>query len=57
MSSSNSTVDLDTRNLLTPTHNCEPVELNQDHKQNKANGQNIPEMEIISEAEAQELRR
>jgi hypothetical protein len=57
MSSSNSTVDLDTLNLLTPTHDCEPVELNQDHKQNKANGQNISDMEIISEAEAQELRR
>ncbi|BAY66664.1 hypothetical protein NIES22_68080 (plasmid) [Calothrix brevissima NIES-22] len=57
MSSSNSTVDLDTLNLLTPTHDCEPVELNQDHKQNNANGQSVSDMEIISETEAQELRR
>lgn len=57
MSSSNSTVDLDTLNLLTPAHNCEPVELNQDHKQNKANGQSVSDIEIISEAEAEELRR
>ncbi|MBW4479930.1 MAG: hypothetical protein KME54_24570 [Tolypothrix brevis GSE-NOS-MK-07-07A] len=57
MSSSNSTVDLNTLNLLTPTHDCEPVELNQDNKQNKANGQSVSDIEIISEAEAQELRR
>ncbi|MFK0732997.1 MAG: hypothetical protein ACIWVG_17900 [Gloeotrichia echinulata HAB0833] len=57
MSFSNSTIHLDTLNFLTPTHNCDPVELNQDHKQKKANGQNISDMEIISETEAQELRR
>ncbi|RAM49085.1 MAG: hypothetical protein C6Y22_24560 [Hapalosiphonaceae cyanobacterium JJU2] len=58
MSSSNSTVDLDTLNLFTPTHDSESVELNQDCKQNKANGQNLSEIEnMLSEAEALELRR
>ncbi|NJL10266.1 MAG: hypothetical protein HC908_09110 [Calothrix sp. SM1_7_51] len=57
MSSSSPTVDLDTLNFLTPTHNCEPVRLDQEHKQSNVNGQNILDKEIISSTETQELRR
>ncbi|BAY35543.1 hypothetical protein H6G64_31450 [Calothrix sp. FACHB-156] len=57
MSSSSSAINLDKLNLLTSTPDCEPVDLKKDHEYNKTNGENIQNSEIISEAEAQELRR
>jgi hypothetical protein len=57
MSSSNSTVDLDTLNL-TLTYDSKQVELNKDCQQNKANGQSLSSVEnTLSLAEAQELRK
>lgn len=57
MSSSNSTVDLNTLDL-TLTHDSEQVVSDTNCKQNKANGQNLSSREdILSEAEALELRR
>ncbi|NMG11723.1 hypothetical protein [Brasilonema sp. UFV-L1] len=57
MSSSNSTVDLNTLNA-TLTDESEQVKLSKDCKQNKTNGQNLSSVEnTLSLAEAQELRR
>jgi len=58
MSSSNSTVDLDTLDL-TLTHDSEQVALNKNSTSNTANDQNLLSIEenLLSEAETLELRR